>query len=76
MSHLRKILMSGMALGAITAFALAMPANAADTVTQERLLNADKEAGNWIHHHKNYSGHRFSTLNEINAASVKGLKVA
>ncbi len=27
----------------------------ADDVSQERLLNADKEAGNWLHHHKNYS---------------------
>ena len=45
-------------------------------MTQERLLNADAEKGNWLHHHKNYSGHRFSALNEINAASVKGLKVA
>jgi len=44
--------------------------------TGERLLNADKEAGNWILHHKNYSAHRFSTLNDVNAKTVKGLKVA
>ena len=76
MSNLKNVLMSGLALGAFGALAMALPAHAADTVTQERLLNSDKEAGNWIHHHKNYSGHRFSTLNEINAATVKGLKVA
>lgn len=76
MTHLKKVLLSGLALGALGAFAAGAPARAADTVTQERLLNADAEKGNWIHHHKNYSGHRFSPLNEINAASVKGLKVA
>ncbi len=44
--------------------------------TSERLLNADKEAGNWITHHKDYSAHRFSTLDQINAGNVKNLKVA
>ena len=76
MSHLRNGLLSGLALAALGAMPLSAPARAADTITRDRLLNADAEKGNWIHHHKNYSGHRFSTLNEINAASVKGLKVA
>jgi len=59
------------------AFGAATPsARAADEVTQDRLLNADKEAGNWITHHKDYSAHRFSSLNEINASNVKNLKVA
>jgi alcohol dehydrogenase (cytochrome c) len=53
-----------------------MPASAADEVSQDRLLNADKEAGNWLHHHKNYSGTRFSSLKEINKDNVKNLKVA
>src|SRR5258708_1006758 len=48
----------------------------ADDVTPERLLNADKEAGNWLHHHKNFSATRFSSLNEINRGNVKNLKVA
>ena len=48
----------------------------ADDVTPERLLNADKEAGNWLHHHKNFSATRFSSLNEINGGNVKNLKVA
>src|SRR6201996_4890119 len=48
----------------------------ADDVSQDRLLNADKEAGNWLHHHKNYSATRFSSLNEVNAGNVKNLKVA
>ena len=44
----------------------APPVSAADQVNQERLLNVDKEPGNWLHHHQNYAGHRFSTLKEIN----------
>ena len=54
----------------------AQPARAADEVTQERLLNADKEPGNWLHHHKNFSGTRFSALKDINRDNVKNLKVA
>ncbi|KMO40611.1 PQQ-dependent dehydrogenase, methanol/ethanol family [Methylobacterium aquaticum] len=53
------------------------PARAAESgVTQERLLNADKEEGNWIQHHKNFAGHRYSTLSQINKGNVKNLKVA
>jgi alcohol dehydrogenase (cytochrome c) len=48
----------------------------AEEVTQQRLLNADSEQGNWIHHHKNYAGHRFSSLTQINRDTVKNLKVA
>ena len=54
----------------------ALPANAADEVTPERLLNADKEPGNWLHHHKDFSATRFSNLSEINKGNVKNLKVA
>ena len=57
------------ALGTVFAYA-------ADEVTQDRLLNADTEPGNWILHHKNFSAHRFSSLNEINRDTVKNLKVA
>ena len=39
----------------------ALPVSAADEVNQERLLNVDKEPGNWLHHHQNYAAHRFST---------------
>src|SRR5215475_9940092 len=51
------------------------PARAAD-VTNERLLNPQREPQNWILHHGNYQGHRFSTLKEINTDTVKNLKVA
>ena len=54
----------------------ALPVSAADEVNQERLLNVDKEPGNWLHHHQNYSAHRFSTLKEVNRDNVKNLKVA
>src|ERR1700743_3006844 len=48
----------------------------ADDVTPQRLLNADKEPGNWLLHHKDFSATRFSSLNEINAGNVRNLKVA
>ncbi|MGH9695517.1 MAG: PQQ-dependent dehydrogenase, methanol/ethanol family, partial [Bryobacteraceae bacterium] len=54
----------------------AQTVRAADEVTQERLLNADKEPGNWLHHHKNFSATRFTTLKDINSSNVKNLKVA
>ena len=66
-------LIAGIGLG--VAFGIS-PARADDSVTQDRLLNADKEEGNWIQHHKDYSAHRFSTLNQINRDTVKNLKVA
>src|SRR5260370_35509566 len=48
----------------------------ADDVTPERLLNADKEAGNWLHHHKNFSATRSAILNENSVGNGKNLKVA
>jgi alcohol dehydrogenase (cytochrome c) len=51
------------------------PARAAD-MTFERALNADKEPQNWLLHHGNFQGHRFSALKEINTDTVKNLKVA
>lgn len=67
------LLASGLALAAM---ALAPGAKAADEITQDRLLKADSEAGNWLLHHKDFSAHRFSSLNEINAGNVSGLHVA
>jgi alcohol dehydrogenase (cytochrome c) len=51
------------------------PVRAAD-MTFERALAVDKEPQNWLLHHGNYQGHRFSTLKEINTDTVKNLKVA
>src|SRR5262249_54702304 len=64
-------------LGALGCMLLAMtsPALAAD-VTPERLINADKEPQNWLMNHRTYDGQRFSPLDRINKANVKGLKLA
>jgi alcohol dehydrogenase (cytochrome c) len=54
----------------------AVPAARAGEVTQERLLNADQEQGNWLTHHKDYAAQRFSPLDQINRDTVKNLHVA
>ena len=45
-------------------------------MTHERALNVAKEPQNWLLHHGNYEGHRFSALKDINTDTVKNLKVA
>jgi alcohol dehydrogenase (cytochrome c) len=45
-------------------------------MTFERALNADNEPQNWQLHHKNYQGHRFSQLKEINTTTVANLRLA
>src|SRR5271155_1291711 len=49
------------------------PVGAAD-MTNERALNPQREPQNWILHHGNYQGHRFSLLTDINAETVKNLR--
>ena len=49
------------------------PARAAD-MTTDRALNPQREPQNWILHHGNYQGHRYSLLKEINTDTVKNLK--
>jgi alcohol dehydrogenase (cytochrome c) len=49
------------------------PVSAAD-MTTERALNPQREPQNWILHHGNFQGHRFSQLKEINTDTVKNLK--
>src|SRR6202000_1004269 len=61
--------------GALPVATALTPANAAD-MTNERLLNPQREPQNWILHHGNYQGHRFSALKEINADTVKNLRPA
>jgi alcohol dehydrogenase (cytochrome c) len=41
----------------------------------ERILNADKEPGNWLTYSRDYRGQRFSPLTEITTSNVKALKV-
>jgi alcohol dehydrogenase (cytochrome c) len=56
----------------LTATALT-PVMAGD-MTFERSLNVMKEPHNWLLHHGNYEGWRFSQLKQINTETVKNLK--
>jgi alcohol dehydrogenase (cytochrome c) len=51
------------------------PAVAAE-VTADRLVNADKEPGNWLMNHRTYDAQRYSSLDQINKANVNNLKLA
>ncbi len=46
------------------------------TVDAQRIINADKEPGNWLEHGRNYSEQRFSPLDQINDKTVGNLGVA
>jgi alcohol dehydrogenase (cytochrome c) len=78
MRRFKSALRAGMlaVVSAATAILPGLSPARADEVTPERLLNADREPGNWLHHHKNFAATRFSSLTGINAANVKNLKVA
>ncbi|MFI5093457.1 MAG: PQQ-dependent dehydrogenase, methanol/ethanol family [Candidatus Acidiferrum sp.] len=41
----------------------------------ERIVNADKEPGNWLTYSRDLLGHRYSPLNEITTENVGALKV-
>ena len=62
-------------LGGVLATAVAMPAMAFN-VTQSRLEAADREPQNWLTQLQNYSGHRYTRLDQINRNTIGGLKVA
>src|SRR5262249_41945995 len=64
----------GSVVGALLIASALTPARGAD-MTNERLLNPQREPQNWILHHGNYQGHRFSQLKEINADSVKNMRL-
>jgi len=44
-------------------------------ITYDRLLNADKEPGNWLMYSHSYSGWRYSALDQITTQNVKNLGV-
>jgi alcohol dehydrogenase (cytochrome c) len=67
--------LAGAFIGSLLVATALTPARAAD-MTAERALNPQREPQNWILHHGNYQGHRFSPLTEINADSVKNLRPA
>src|SRR6266853_2652150 len=62
------IVAASMAAGVPTAYAADM--------SFERALSADREPQNWLLHHKNYQGHRFSALKEIDTGTVANLRLA
>ena len=64
---------AGAFVGSLLIATALTPARAAD-VTSERLLNPQREPQNWVLHHGNYQGHRYSLLKEINTDTVKNLK--
>lgn len=53
---------------------LAAPALSAP-VTYQRLINADGETGNWLHHHRTYDSHRYSPLSQINTTNARDLNL-
>ena len=66
---------AGAAVGALLIATALTPLHAA-YMTNERALNPQREPQNWILHHGNYQGHRFSPLNEINTGTVGNLRLA
>jgi alcohol dehydrogenase (cytochrome c) len=56
-------------------FLTATPTPAADwrSVTDDRLLNAGGDTGNWLMYNRTYNGWRHSPLDQINASNVKKL---
>jgi hypothetical protein len=65
LASLHRLLLAGSAV-----LALGTSAFAAD-VTPDRLVNADKEPGNWLMNHRTYDAQRFSPLDKISKATVK-----
>src|SRR5271170_5931523 len=51
------------------------PVNYAD-VTESRIINADREPGNWLTHGRTYGEQRFSPLDQINEQNVSQLGLA
>src|SRR5579864_9049851 len=75
MRTMRTLSLATALLGSLLMATALTPVGAAD-MSFDRALNVDKEPQNWLLHHGNYQGHRFSALKEINTDTVKNLKVA
>ena len=45
-------------------------------VPYERIRDADKEPGNWLTYSRDYTGHRYSPLDQINTGNVGKLRIA
>ncbi|HEX4264294.1 MAG TPA: PQQ-dependent dehydrogenase, methanol/ethanol family [Verrucomicrobiae bacterium] len=55
---------------------IAMPATAQVNVPFERICASSKEPGNWLTHHGDYAGHRYSALDQITPTNIASLKTA
>jgi alcohol dehydrogenase (cytochrome c) len=67
--------LAGASVGSLLLGTALTSAGAGD-MTTERALNPQREPQNWILHHGNYQGHRFSLLKEINTDTVKNMRLA
>src|SRR5215813_7390563 len=69
--------MKSLSIAALLLMASALTPVCAADMTHERALTASsKEPQNWLLHHGNYQGYRFSQLKTINTSNVKDLKIA
>src|ERR1700719_887212 len=73
-SSLQTLSLAGATAGSLLMATALTPVMGAD-MTFERALDVAKEPQNWLLHHGNYQGHRFSPLKEINTENVKNLKL-
>lgn len=71
----RAALVCGVALGALS-FGIAQAGSTGNGVGMQQLVHADQNAGNWVTYGKDLSAHRYSSLDQINAKTVKNLHVA
>jgi alcohol dehydrogenase (cytochrome c) len=55
--------------------AVLMAASSAGQVTYQRLLEADRDPGNWMTYSGNYSSHRHSRLGQMDRGNVSRLKL-
>jgi len=55
---------------------LATAASLAGQISYDRILHAETEPGNWLTYSGNYSGHRYSALDQLNPGNVARLKLA
>ena len=61
----------------VTALIVAFTGGAAAVeVTYQRLVAADREPENWLLPLQNYSGHRYSRLDQVNRGNVRNLRLA
>jgi alcohol dehydrogenase (cytochrome c) len=66
---------TGAFVGSLLITSALTPACGAD-MTNDRALNPQREPQNWVLHHGNYQGYRYSLLKEIDTDTVKSLKPA